>query len=202
MTNPQDKKSIRRNQIVQAAAAVFAKTGFIKSTIADIAVTAGIGKGTVYEYFSSKDDLFFAVFEDYWRKAADKAVVGIEALGGSASQRLNTMNEAVMAQWRDTIDSFPLMMEFWAASASPATTDRFKKAFQQGYMAFRRMVEALIRDGIDRGEFKADIDAASMAAALVGAWDALYLQAWFDADFDPLHTARQFFPVLIAGMKT
>jgi AcrR family transcriptional regulator len=196
-----DRKTIRRNQIIQAAATVFAKTGFIKSTVAEIAEKAGIGKGTVYEYFRSKDALFFAVFEDYWRNAAAKTVLGMEALGCTASQRLQAMNEAIMAQWRDMVDSFPLIIEFWAASASPLTTDRFKNTFQQGYMEFRKIVEVPIRDGVECGEFKKDIDVAALATALVGAWDALFLQAWFDADFDPLYTAQQFFRVLIAGLK-
>jgi hypothetical protein len=39
-----------------------------------------------------------------------------------------------------------------------------------------------------------------VAAALVGSWDALLLQAWFDDAFDPLTTARNYVAVLIRGM--
>lgn len=195
------RKAQRRNQIVQAAAAVFSKTGFVQSTISEIAEKAGIGKGTVYEYFSSKDELFFAVFEDTWRSATQRAVVSIAALGQSAAQRLQAMNEAILGDWRQMIESFPLVMEFWSATASPRTKDRFKNAFKQAYTDFRQMVGALIQDGIAHGEFKAEIDAPALAAALVGAWDALFLQAWFDSDFDPLHAARLFLSVFIDGMK-
>jgi AcrR family transcriptional regulator len=194
------QKTTRRQEIVRAAAAVFSKSGFTKSTIAAIAERAGIGKGTVYEYFQSKDDLFFAVFEDHWRNVAQKAMVSVKTLGQSATQRLYAMNDAIMAQWRNIIETFPLIMEFWAASATPWTRDRFKKAFQEGYSDFRQMTEALIQDGIDRGEFNPSVDADAVAAALVGTWDALYLQAWFDAEFNPAQTSRRFLSVLIAGM--
>lgn len=196
-----ERKTQRRNQIVQAAATVFSKTGFIQSTISEIAGTAGIGKGTVYEYFRSKDELFFAVFEDNWRSAAQRVVVSIAALGQSAAQRLQAMNEAIMGDWRQMIETFPLVMEFWSATASPRTRDRFKHAFKQGYSDFRQMVGTLIQDGIARGEFKTEIDAPALAAALVGTWDALFLQAWFDSDFDPLQAARPFLAVFIDGMK-
>lgn len=51
---PEDK----RRQIMKAAIGVFAERGFYQAKIADIAAAAGVGKGTVYEYFSSKKDLF------------------------------------------------------------------------------------------------------------------------------------------------
>jgi hypothetical protein len=39
-----------------------------------------------------------------------------------------------------------------------------------------------------------------VAAALVGTWDALLLQAWFDDDFNPLTAARGFMTVVINGL--
>jgi hypothetical protein len=44
------------------------------------------------------------------------------------------------------------------------------------------------------------VDPEAVAAALVGAWDALLLQAWFDETFDPLTTAKQYVAVLIRGL--
>ena len=51
----------------------------------------------------------------------------------------------------------------------------------------------MIRDGIERGEFGPNVNPESLAAALVGAWDALFLQAWFDPSFDPLKISQNFF---------
>ncbi|WP_406677238.1 TetR/AcrR family transcriptional regulator [Moorella sp. ACPs] len=48
----------KRQQILAAATGVFATRGFYQAKIADIAAAAGVGKGTVYEYFRSKKDLF------------------------------------------------------------------------------------------------------------------------------------------------
>jgi hypothetical protein len=105
-----------------------------------------------------------------------------------------------MKSWLQMLDMFSLVMEFWSASASSQLRERFKRAFREGYSDFRQIVSALIRDGMQRGEFRPEVDAESVAAALVGTWDALLLQAWFDDSFDPLNTARRFMSVLIRGL--
>ena len=56
---PEDK----RRAILDAALRVFARRGFAAARISDIAAAAEIGKGTVYLYFASKEDLLMGVFE-------------------------------------------------------------------------------------------------------------------------------------------
>jgi len=53
----------KRQEILKAAAIVFAKSGFQKTLVDDIAGQAGIGKGTIYRYFKSKDDLYFSILD-------------------------------------------------------------------------------------------------------------------------------------------
>lgn len=190
----------KRGRIIEAAARVFAQRGLSGTVMADIASEAGIGKGTLYEYFDSKEELFFAVFEWFIQKTGSEAKVSISALGGSASERLAALNESLAHVWIEMEGLYSLIMEFWAASASSQMRERFKWAFRQGYSEFRQIISALIKDGIERGEFRSDVDVESIAAALVGIWDALFLQAWFEEKFDPLTTARNCMAVLIEGM--
>jgi len=51
----------RRNQILDAAAAVFAEKGFHRATTKEIAKTAGVSEGTIYNYFDSKADLLIGI---------------------------------------------------------------------------------------------------------------------------------------------
>ncbi len=65
----------KKEAILQAANDVFMTTGFEKSTVQEIAQKAGVGKGTIYEYFESKEDLFVQmiqsevtyIFDDFHR---------------------------------------------------------------------------------------------------------------------------------------
>jgi AcrR family transcriptional regulator len=53
----------RKNQILDAAALVFAEKGFHATTIGDIAKRAGIAHGTIYNYFDTKSALLLGIFE-------------------------------------------------------------------------------------------------------------------------------------------
>ena len=195
------QKTKKRDQIIEAAAQVFAQKGYSGAVVADIAVQADIGKGTVYEYFSSKEDLFFAVFEWFQKKTEKAATVGISALGGSAADRLKVLNNSLMGLWDEIKDAFVLVMEFWAASSSTQMRRRFKGAFKQLYDDYRKIVSALIQDGINSGEFSSSVKPDPVAAALVGTWDALFLQAWFDDSFDPAATANDFLDTVLRGLS-
>lgn len=197
LANRNDKKTL----ILKAAAKVFARKGFFGTVVADIALEAKIGKGTIYGYFKSKEDLFFAVFERLVDESGSKAKIGLSALSGPASERLRALGETLMKSWIDMLDLFSLMMEFWSASHSSQMRERFKGAFRNGYAEFRGLVSSLIREGIEQGEFRSDVNPESTAAALVGTWDALLLQAWFDERFDPLAASRDFVTVVLRGLS-
>jgi AcrR family transcriptional regulator len=198
-TNPRFRGN-KKELIVEAAARVFALNGYSNAAVADIARQANIGKGTVYEYFQSKEDLFFAVFEWFQKKTEKAAVVGISDLGGGAADRLSALNDSLMKLWDEIKDVFALVMEFWAASSSIQMRQRLKGAFKQMYGDYRRIVSALIQDGIKSGEFRPDVKPEPVAAALVGTWDALFLQAWFDESFDPAATAKDFMDTVLHGL--
>lgn len=62
----------KESKILQAALGIFAAKGYYRAKVEEIALEAGVGKGTVYEYFSSKRDLFrralLYAFEAYARQ--------------------------------------------------------------------------------------------------------------------------------------
>ncbi|HZX21765.1 MAG TPA: TetR/AcrR family transcriptional regulator [Clostridia bacterium] len=70
-------KEQRRIEIIEAAVRVFGEDGYHKGKVEKIAEEAGIGKGTVYEYFSSKKEIFQQmlkhVFETYIEEAKKTA---------------------------------------------------------------------------------------------------------------------------------
>jgi AcrR family transcriptional regulator len=54
----------RKNQILNASNTIFLKNGFDKATTAEIAKTAGISVGTIYNYYRNKYDLLISLIED------------------------------------------------------------------------------------------------------------------------------------------
>ncbi len=61
-------KILKKQDILSAALKVFGRQGFANTKMIDIALEAGIGKGTIYEYFRSKDEIKTASFEAFLTK--------------------------------------------------------------------------------------------------------------------------------------
>ncbi len=61
-----------RSLLLDAAEQVFAERGFISATLDDIAKAAGYSKGAIYKYFATKEELFLAASDRYWRRYFDK----------------------------------------------------------------------------------------------------------------------------------
>ena len=57
------KKKLKRETIAKSCFEIFAQNGFHNVSVSEIAKTAGIGKGTVYEYFSNKEDIVLELME-------------------------------------------------------------------------------------------------------------------------------------------
>src|SRR5579875_2726104 len=60
-----------RSLLLDAANEVFAERGFMAASLDDIASAAGYTKGAIYKHFASKEDLFLAVSDQYWRRYFD-----------------------------------------------------------------------------------------------------------------------------------
>lgn len=88
----------RRMQILDAATRVFARKGFNRATIRDVARDAGIADGTIYNYFASKTDLLFGLLDrlnDTERRPASLAQVVDTSLAGFFRAYLRERVEAL-----------------------------------------------------------------------------------------------------------
>lgn len=59
-----EKKELKRRQIINVASQMFAKSGYKDTNIAEIARTAGVSEGTIYEYYQNKENLLINIPED------------------------------------------------------------------------------------------------------------------------------------------
>jgi AcrR family transcriptional regulator len=111
-----EKKELTTAQLLDTARQVFLERGYHRSTLDDIADAAGFTKGAVYARFKSKDELFFALY-DQWvdQRIEDLARYNtpprtFEALLRSDARRLMALRNA-HADW------YLLLLEFWTYAA-------------------------------------------------------------------------------------
>ena len=134
--------------ILRAATRVFAEQGYQTATMDAIADRAGIGKGTLYEYFRDKQDLFFAVFDDYIASMARLARQSVELPSATPAAQIQQAIHTILTMSVEERDLFPLVFEFWSASASPNRHVRLATMFRDTYAQFR----TLIADQIHKGQ--------------------------------------------------
>src|SRR5215472_1710382 len=97
-----EAKASTRERLLAAAAEEFGRVGLERASVDAISVGAGFGKGTVYNYFSSKEELFLSVVEAATAQAADSAAA---ADGASARDRLRA-TLAGFCDWARDNDGF------------------------------------------------------------------------------------------------
>ena len=85
-----------RSLLLDAAEDVFAEKGFTAATLDDIAYAAGYTKGAIYKHFSTKEELFLAVSDRYWRRYFDNFA---EVMASSKEVGVRERDE-IAQRWR------------------------------------------------------------------------------------------------------
>jgi len=139
----------KRQQLLDAAMQVFAEKGFHNAKIEEIAQLAQIGKGTVYEYFSSKNQLFQETLKD-----------GIATF--------DIMLEDELAQEKTTKGKLKVLicksielgrnyqpLAKMAFMEAHVIEDSFREWMISFYQKRVLLIEAIIQEGAQRGEIRA-----------------------------------------------
>ena len=191
----------KRPRLVTAATVVFAEKGYASTRVADIAERAGVGKGTVYEYFSSKEELLFAVFESINADISSRMNDALAA-GGSSEEKLHNLLRLGAEVISEQVDLQPVILDFWTASRGKDFEETYRCAVVASYTFFRNLVSDFIREEQNRGEFKASVDAEALAAVVVATVDGLGIQLSFDRSIDPHRITEAFGRLLYESLTT
>ena len=145
------RKQARRNELLDAALALFVEKGFADTRTEEIAARAGVSKGTIYLYFSSKEEMLKAVIA---RQVSSRISMGAQQAAkhnGSCADLLRRLLEAWWLLLADAavggvfklviteVRKFPQLMDFWV-----------REVEEPG----RRLIGRVVREGMDRGEFR------------------------------------------------
>jgi AcrR family transcriptional regulator len=199
MTPVNPNASPKRTAIVEAAGRVFAEHGLARARMADIAAAADVGKGTVYEYFKSKEDLVYAVLELHDQQVRSTVLEGLHSDAG-ARETLQAMFTAGARAIREHVTSQPMYMDFWAASRGGPREQEFAEFCDRNYRSWREIVAGIIRRGQADGDFRSEVDPNATATSVVAAFDGLGLSFYFDRTIDLERVTASLLDVLCDGL--
>jgi TetR/AcrR family fatty acid metabolism transcriptional regulator len=184
----------KRERILEAAQSVFARKGYYLSKIEEIAELAGVGKGTVYEYFASKEELYKEMFKVILNRYTEYVMVEVtpEMTVKEWVRRLLEMHLRYMLENRqhmptDFGDLGGMDTEIlgWMYDMRKKSVERLVPVFQKG---------------IERGELK-DIDPELGANLLIGMMRGVTLPLMVEGDCGkPSQVAEAMTEILFHGI--
>lgn len=176
-------KEQKKRQIALQAVDVFAERGFEATSISQIAEAVGIGKGTVYEYFESKEDLI-AHAMTAWVEQASLAVAGQLEGVDQPALRLRRFAELSMQAFLSDERTARIGIAMFQALLSggvPPHHELIREMFQ----GFRKTITDILLDGVSRGDFRPEVarDAEKIAINLTAYLDGIGLHYYMSRSY-------------------
>jgi AcrR family transcriptional regulator len=189
------KWELRRQAIIDTSAHVFARRGYHATGIMDLCAANDLGKGALYHYIGSKEELLAAIHD----RVMDEVMVGADRVAesdGQPPQQLAMLGDELL----DVIHRYPdhvwvFLHEF------PALTGERAEHFRSRRQEYEGRVEAVLRDGVASGEFR-DIDPWLTARAWLGMHNYTYLWLKPGGRLAARSVARPFADIFMKGIAS
>lgn len=190
----------KKDLILDAALKLVAEQGYARTSMTRIAREAGIGRGTVYWHFESKDELFIGLFQ----RELDRFTQDMPALLEADLPPAEKL-EALVTGFFQTYEQAPSLTQAFVAvftGVGAETRERFVAMATDLYAQFNGLMTDLLEEGKDRGQVRPDLDSPIAAAAIVALLDAMYLQVAFgQVENDPARLASSILDLLGRGYR-
>ena len=169
------KKERIKQRILEKAIQAFSSKGLHRTSIDDI-VSKKFSKGTIYNYFGSKDELYLATMAEMrrrWAKMDQSDLFQSETI----TLKLEKLIRFLFRIY-ENVPPQDLRIQFENVSTALFHTNpAFLDSLKQDHLARIGGFATIIQDGIDSGEFKPDTDVKMMGALLDASLQGVLLQS-------------------------
>lgn len=183
----------RREAIIDHSAHLIAQRGFHATSTAELCEANNLGKGALYYYIGSKEELLVAIHD----RVMDEVLLGgerVTAAGGTAAEQLTNLGDElldVIARYPDHVWVF--LHDF------PALTGNNAEQFRKRRREYERQVEGVLAAGVRSGEFR-QLDAKLTARAWLGMHNYTYLWMKSHGSLSAAQVAAAFADIFTRGI--
>ena len=156
------RSEARKEQILKAAEKVFAKKGFHEATISEVAREAGLSDATIYEYFSTKEELLFSIPRETTRRGMERMKGYLKFIRG-AGNKIHTIIYHYLSFYQNEPDYASVVMLVLKSNRKFLETEAYQ-VIREGF----RGILSVIEEGIDSGEFRPDTDPYLVRQMILG----------------------------------
>lgn len=145
------RKDARPQELLAAALKLFVERGFAATRLDDIAKSAGVSKGTLYLYFSSKEELFKTMVRETLVPMIGQAEEMVSQFSGNTAE----LFRAVLTNWWDVMGNSDLAGLCKLMVAEANNFPELAQFYNDEVIARSdRMVVSMLERGIARGEVR------------------------------------------------
>lgn len=192
-------KQERRQEILQAALALYVRKGFFAGSMNELARELGVAKGTLYVYFPSKEGLWLAIV-DLIAEQFDSLLRPILQSTDRPVAKIEKLVQATFDYYDENADVCSILIKIWASTDSSLATD-MRSRLGELYRAYRSLLGGIIGEGVAAGEFRPVDDPEAAASLVLAMLDGLMVQ-WITEPslFDPETCMQAFRSVCLNGL--
>ncbi|AKK25580.1 TetR/AcrR family transcriptional regulator [Mycobacterium sp. EPa45] len=192
---PAAKAAETRERIMRAAREVFSELGYDAATFQAIAIRADLTRPAINHYFASKRLLYQEVVDQTNASVIESAVHQSQRESTLAGRIRVFIEAAVHAQGQDRSVAAFLVTSVLESERHPelAESNHDSREFTRGY------VKAAIKDAVESGEVRPDVDIEAAAEMLMAVMWGLGFYAGFVGDQDRLQAITDQFLQLLDG---
>lgn len=165
-----------RETIIRESARLFLANGFRGTSVKEITEAAGIGRGTLYWYFKSKDDILDGVLRKFEKEFLEGVIEAVKEADGDFTEKFRVFNKYATEFARDNRNislAFNTLLNEIVGTNTEA--EKLAKAIWERYRLF---FEGMLEDGKREGIVAQHIDAGLYAHIVVAAHTGMLMQ-WF-----------------------
>lgn len=139
----------KRAQILKSAARVFAREGFDRASMTQLARECGISKANIYHYYDSKDAILFDILETYLRELRD-LICGLEIEGLSPPEKLHRVVAEILLAYQGVDDEHRVQTS--GMSALPEDQQRLLRGYQRDMVNFLSAILSEVAPDVFQGD--------------------------------------------------
>ena len=171
------RREMSEKQMLKAAIALFARQGYLKTTLSEVGKEAGYTAGLVSHKFGSKEGLLQAVVDHIsHRFLNDQLGEAIEQPSATAS--INNYIEIYLAEV--SLREGPMRALYVIMGEALGAVPEIRQSIADLNTGARGRLMSIIQRGIDQGEFRKETDTEAAAALIIGALRGLVMQHLMD----------------------
>ena len=162
-----------RQAIIEVTTRLFATRGYAGTSLDLIAKEASTSKSSIFWHFENKEDLLFTVVDramSEWEIEAGSRLLA----GPSPVAQLGKLVDLYRDLAEQRPDTLRLLLGLLLETADG--NDKVKARFQKMYRGYRKSIQIILEEGLEKGDFRRDVPSSHMSAMVLAMFDGLFIQ--------------------------